>query len=130
MKSKAILALSLALLSTAAGVFSFQSKKEKAREDAAFRSVEGKVTDHNDNPVENAVVQLKNSKTLQIRSFITKQDGNYSFHRLSTNVDYEVKADHLGVSSSVKTLSVFDSRKKPLINLKLESKKEPASSRP
>ena len=30
-------------------------------------------------PVANAVVQLKNTKTLQIRSFITQGDGNYHF---------------------------------------------------
>ena len=97
-----------------------QRKKE---EDTNVRSVQGLVRDQGDNPVEGAVVQLKNTKTLQVRSFITQQDGTYRFHGLSTNVDYELKANHTGTSSDVKTLSSFDSRTKAVINLKLEPKK-------
>ena len=37
------------------------------------------VTDAANQPVAGAVVQLKNTKTLQIRSFITQDDGNYHF---------------------------------------------------
>lgn len=100
----------------------FQSKKEKA-EDAQMRSVEGVVRDQSDNPVEGAVVQLKDTKTLRIRSFITKNDGSYYFHGLSRNTDYEIKADYRDASSDSKTLSVFDDRKKAVINLKLDQKK-------
>jgi len=73
-------------------------------------------------PVNGAVVQLKNTKTLQIRSFITQQDGSYYFNGLSTDVDYELKADYQGLSSSTKTLSSFDSRKEAILNLKLNKK--------
>ena len=69
------------------------------------------------------MVQLKNMKTLQIRSFITKEDGTYHFFELSPDVDYELKADFQGASSGTKTLSSFDSRKKAVINLKLNNKK-------
>ena len=62
-------------------------------------------------------------KTLQIRSFITLEDGMYRFFELSPDVDYELKADFRGTSSSTKTLSSFDSRKKAIINLKLNNKK-------
>jgi hypothetical protein len=105
----------------AASLPALQSKKEKA-EDAQMRSVEGVVRDQSDNPVEGAVVQLKNTKTLQVRSFITKAGGTYYFHGLSRNVDYELKAESSGMSSDTKTLSVFDDRKKAAINLKLENK--------
>ncbi|MEK7406868.1 MAG: carboxypeptidase-like regulatory domain-containing protein [Acidobacteriota bacterium] len=87
-----------------------------------MRSVQGVVTDPAGNPVEGAVVHLKNTKTLQIRSYITKGDGAYSFHGLSTNIDYELKAEHQGLSSDVRTLSVFDSRKSAVINLRLNKK--------
>jgi len=107
---------------TAAVLPAFQSKKEKA-EDAQMRSVEGAVRDHSDNPVEGAVVQLKNTKTLQVRSFITKPDGTYYFHGLSRNVDYETKAEKGGFASDSKTVSSFDDRKKITINLKLDQKK-------
>ena len=52
-----------------------------------------------DNAVVGAVVQLKDTKTLQIRSFITQDKGEYHFAGLSTNIDYELKADHDGASS-------------------------------
>jgi hypothetical protein len=107
---------------TAAVLPAFQSKKEKA-EEAQLRSVEGAVRDQSDNPVEGAVVQLKNTKTLQVRSFITKPDGTYYFHGLSRNIDYEAKAEKGGFASDSKTVSSFDDRKKITINLKLDQKK-------
>ena len=70
-----------------------------------------------------AVVQLKNLKSLQIRSFITKEDGTYHFYELSPDVDYELKADFQGTASGSKTLSSFDSRREAIINLKLNPKK-------
>jgi hypothetical protein len=88
--------------------------------DSTTRTVEGRVTNAANQPVANAVVQLKNTKTLQIRSFITQADGSYHFAGLQTDVEYQVKADHEGVSTSWKTLSVFNSKKTPIINLKLK----------
>lgn len=104
----------------AASVSAF-AEKGKEKEDPNIRSVHGEVMDGRDNPVEGAVVKLKNTKSLQVRSFITQQDGSYYFNGLSTNVDYELKAEHQGKSSPARTLSVFDSRKKATINFKLES---------
>jgi hypothetical protein len=73
--------------------------------------------------VTGAVVYLKNTKTLQIRSFFTQKDGSYYFHDLSPDIDYELKAEFSGASSGTHTLSSFDSRKLATINLKLNSKK-------
>lgn len=87
--------------------------------DTNTRSVHGLVTDASGQPVAKAVVQLKDTKTLQIRSFITESDGSYHFAGLSTNVEYELKAEHGGASSSKKTLDVFDTRAAATINLKL-----------
>ena len=95
---------------------------KKNQETANQRSVQGVVTDANGNPVSGAVVYLKNAKSLQIRSFVTKEDGTYHFFELSPDVDYELKADFQGASSGSKTLSSFDSRKKAVINLKLSKK--------
>ena len=50
-------------------------------------------------PVAKAVVQLKNTKTLQIRSFITQDDGSYHFAGLGTDVEYQLKAEHEGATS-------------------------------
>jgi hypothetical protein len=95
-------------------------KKEK---DDGTRSVQGVVRNASDQPVERAVVYLKDTKTLRVKSFITQQDGQYQFHGLSTDVDYELHAKHENATSDVRTLSVFDSRKQAVVNLKVEEKK-------
>ena len=89
------------------------------------RSVQGLVTSPDEKGVKGAVVQLKNSKTLQIRSFITQDNGAYYFHELSPDVDYELSAEDkkTGTASSTKKLSSFDSQKIATINLKLSPKK-------
>ena len=81
--------------------------------------MQGVVTNDADAPLDGAVVQLKDTKTLQIRSFITKQNGTYHFHSLNPDIDYELKAEHQGATSGSKTLSSFDSRKSAVINLKI-----------
>jgi hypothetical protein len=73
--------------------------------------------------VKQAVVYLKNTKTLQVNSFITKDDGTYSFHELNPDIDYELKAEANGLSSPARTLSSFDTRKEAVIDLKLVNKK-------
>ena len=108
----------LALIVCTASAFA----KSKKGEDQNVRSVQGTVADADDNAIDGAVVQLKNTKTLQIRSFITKEHGAYYFHGLSPDVDYELKAEYQGQSSPNKTLSAFDSRKQAVINLKLGKK--------
>ena len=94
-----------------------------AQKDSATRSVQGLVSNPDESAVAGAVVQIKNMKTLQVRSFITLEDGTYRFFELSPDVDYELRAEFKGVSSATKTLSSFDSRKKAIINLKLAGKK-------
>jgi len=98
-----------------------QSRKEKA-EEAAKRSVEGVVTDASDQLADGAIVQLKDLKTLQVRSYVTKKDGRYHFFGLSMNIDYELKAELQGQVSKTRTLSVFDGRKKAIMDLKMEKK--------
>ncbi|HEV3330474.1 MAG TPA: carboxypeptidase-like regulatory domain-containing protein [Bryobacteraceae bacterium] len=97
---------------------------QKKRDDSAnARTVQGSVTSPEGIAVSGAVVQLKNVKTLQIRSFITKEDGTFYFNGLSADIDYELKAEsRQGESSPTKTLSSFDSRKEAIINLQLKKK--------
>lgn len=94
------------------------SRKEK-REAASERIVQGQVTSGDDKPVNGAVVQLKDMRTLQVRSFFTQVNGEYHFSGLKIDNDYDLKADFKGSTSGWKTLSVFDTRKEPVINLKL-----------
>lgn len=113
-----LLLLALALVLAGAGMQLFAQKNQNT----TVRAVQGLVTDASGNAVPGAVVHLKNVKTLQIRSFIAKDDGSYAFYGLSTNVDYELRAEYQDTSSDVRTLSVFDSRPKAVINLKLNKK--------
>ncbi len=96
---------------------------QKKSDEDKLRLVQGSVTDGQDNAIVGAVVQLKNTKTLQVRSFITQEKGAYQFHGLDPNVDYSLKAEFQGAASASRTLSAFDSRKQPVINLKIEAKK-------
>ena len=99
----------------------FFGKKDKKKSENT-RSLEGAVLNPAEDLVEGAVVQLKDSKTLRIRSYVTLEDGKYRFHGLSTETDYEVKATHQGRASKTRRLTVYDSRKKATIDLKLKPK--------
>lgn len=103
-------------------LIAFAAAAQNKNEDTNTRTVQGLVTDAAGSPVAEAVVQLKDTKTLQVRSFRTQADGAFHFAGLSTNVDYELKADRDGASSGTKTLSVFDGRKTAEVNLKLNKK--------
>ena len=83
------------------------------------RVLEGQVTDH-DAPAPEAIVYLKNTKTLAVKTFIADNRGTYRFNALSPNVDYEIFAEKDSKKSDTKTLSSFDSRKQATINLKLK----------
>ena len=110
----------LALLAfVVAAVTPLAHAQRKKGEDQNVRSVQGVVEDPRGNLVEGAVVQLKNTKSLQVRSFITLREGVYYFHGLSPDVDYELRAEFKELTSPVRGLSVFDSRTKAVVNLKL-----------
>lgn len=83
------------------------SKSEKKKLDK-FRMVHGIVKDQKDNPLSGALVNLKNLKTNQVLTFITKTDGKYMFDGLSREQDYEVSASFSGKSTPVKKLSHYD----------------------
>jgi protocatechuate 3,4-dioxygenase beta subunit len=98
------------------------AQKNKDKDDPTVRTLQGQVNDPDDKPVSGAVVQLKDTRTLQVRSFITQENGEYRFSGLRADTDYEVKADYNGMSSDNKRLSNFDSRKIATVNLKLNKK--------
>jgi hypothetical protein len=89
-------------------------------DDTGTRSVQGVVTDASGKLVAGAVVQLKDTKSLQIRSYRTEADGSFHFAGLSTNVEYELEARNESGSSGKKTLTVFNSQKIATVNLKLK----------
>ncbi len=87
------------------------------------RLLTGTILNKSDQPVANAVVYLKNTKSLAVKTFIAKDDGTYRFPELSPNIDYEVFAEKNGKKSGTKVLSQFDDREKSTINLKIDVNK-------
>ena len=120
----------LMLLVTAVGSAQVQfpsGKKEK--EDPTIRTIQGVVKDTDEAVVAGAVVQLKNMKTLQVRSFITKSDGKFVYNNMARDVDFELRAEAKGMASASKTISTFDNRKVAIMNLKLDTKIEKAEKK-
>ena len=94
-------------------------EKRPLNADPNVRAVHGVVESSDGEPVKGAVVKLEDTKSEQIRTYITDGDGGYHFAGLSTNVDYLIHAEHDGKTSASKRLSTFDSRKDAVENLKL-----------
>ena len=85
------------------------------------RTLTGMVLDKSSKPIAEAVVYLKNTKTLAVKTYIAQNDGTYRFPELSLSADYEVYAEKDGKKSKVKTVSQFDDREKPNINLQIDT---------
>jgi len=86
---------------------------------STVRTLTGVVLDKNDQPIPNAVVYLKNAKTLNVRTFFAQKDGSYRFPQLDRNVDYEIYAEIDGKRSDTRTVSQFDDRTAPHVNLRI-----------
>lgn len=74
-------------------------------------------------PIASAIVYLKNPKTLDIKTYITAEDGRYRFPALAMNADYEIFAERNGKRSETKKLSSFDSRREANIVLRIDPSK-------
>jgi len=88
-----------------------------------LRTVIGHVLNAQNQPLQKAVVHLKNTRTLAIKTYITEADGSYRFSALASNVDYEIYAEHNGDRSDTKTLSAFDNRTQLTVTLKIKGEK-------
>jgi Carboxypeptidase regulatory-like domain len=86
------------------------------------RMLVGHVLDDREQPLQKAIVYLKNTKNLAIKTYISEPDGTFRFSGLAPNIDYEVYAEHEGARSDTKTLSGFDSRKQVSVTLKIKGK--------
>jgi carboxypeptidase family protein len=88
-----------------------------------LRTIHGSVIDKSENPVPASVVYLLNVKTQAVKSYFADEAGNYRFSGLDPNVDYEVHAEHDGMTSATRTVSSFDSRRDIEVILKLSHPK-------
>lgn len=101
---KALIALAVTALLASSAYGQFGKKKE-----APTRSVSGIVTDEAEVALQ-AVVQLKNMRTLDVKSFHTNAEGKYYFYGLDPNIDYELRAYADGYEAKTRKVSSFDDR--------------------
>ena len=121
---RAVSAILASVLLLASATLLDAQKRKKEKEDPNTRALEGYVLTEGDAPVQGAVVQLKDLKTLAVRSFFTQKGGDYHFSGLSKDTDYEIKATYKDQESDTKRLTIFDTRKTATINLRLEAAKK------
>ena len=93
--------------------------KQKPPKESNSRTIEGVVRDASDNPAADAIVQLKDMKTSQVVNFATKEDGRFVFRDLYLDVNYELMAKRGDIITSVKKVSIYDTRKNVVVNFQL-----------
>jgi Carboxypeptidase regulatory-like domain len=97
-----------------------ENNRYKPPKPSNARIIQGMVKDQADNPVAGAIVQLKNVKSSKVVDFATKDDGKYAFRDLFLDNDYELLAKRGDLTTPVKKVSIYDTRKEVTINFKLE----------
>lgn len=91
-------------------------------EKTTTKTLQGKVFGSGDIPLSGAIVYLEDSKTNDIRSFISTSDGSYRFGQLSTDTDYQVWAQFKNAKSATRPVSSYDSRTEVFIDLHIKTK--------
>ncbi len=84
------------------------------------RDLEGIVSDLKGNSIAKAIVQIEDTATLQVRSYIANAEGKYYFLGLSSGTDYRLRANYRNHSSGWHMLTRFDARRRPVVNLKID----------
>ncbi len=90
---------------------------------AAFaqrRGVHGFVRDQEGRAIKSAGVQLKDLRTLRIRTTLTDGDGLYQFATLNPDVDYQVKAVYEGRFSEEHVTDRFATAPDVTVNLRID----------
>jgi len=100
-----------------------QNDRVKNQKESNTRIIDGIVKDASDNPLADAIVQLKDTKTSNIVNFATKEDGKYVFRDLPMDINYELLAKHNDLSTPVKKISIYDTRKHVIVNFQLADAK-------
>jgi len=100
-----------------------QNDRVKNEKESNTRIIDGTVKDASDNPLADAIVQLKNTKTSNIVNFATKDDGKFVFRDLPMDINFELLAKRGDVVTPVKKVSIYDTRKHVIVNFQLAAAK-------
>lgn len=87
------------------------------------KNLSGQVADKQGKGLAQAVVYLKNKKTLEVKTFISNDQGNYRFNSLDADTDYAVHAEYRGAVSRDRSVSSFDDRKEVYLLLEVDTSK-------
>ena len=82
----------------------------------ALRNLRGIITDSGHEPIRNAVVELRDSNTNEVITYITDASGQYSFKRLDSHTDFQIWVLFRGRRSVTRNISMFDSHMDKVIN--------------
>lgn len=87
-----------------------------------LKSLVGEVVNEQGSKLSQAVIHLKNKKTLEVKTRISDAEGKYSFRGLDREADYEVHAEYQGGASNKKNVSSFDDRDEIYLVLEIPTK--------
>ena len=85
------------------------------------KNLTGQVVDKEGKGLPEAIVYLKDKKTLETKTHISDDHGGYKFSGLDPNSDYEVHAELKGASSPKRHVSSLDDRKDVYLVLEIGS---------
>uniref|UniRef100_A0A7V4XQZ9 Carboxypeptidase regulatory-like domain-containing protein n=1 Tax=Acidobacterium capsulatum TaxID=33075 RepID=A0A7V4XQZ9_9BACT len=83
-------------------------------------TIEGVVTNGSGQPLQGAIVYLKNTQTSNILTYISEKNGSFIFSYAPSGVDYSIWAAYKGKKGDTKSISSFDNRKTIHIDLRVK----------
>jgi len=113
--------LALVLLAPESGRTQAQFPGPKKQDKNPQKNLTGQVVTKDGNGLAEAVVYLKDKRTLEVKTRISDEHGEYRFAGLDPNTDYEVYAESKGSSSPKRSVSSFDNRKDVYLVLEIAS---------
>jgi len=91
-------------------------KKEKPK-NTTIRDLSGAVLTPDRQPVAGALVRLRDTSTGNTRDMIADAKGVYKFTGLKRDLIYQVSAEYKGSKSNTRSLTPFDERDEPILDL-------------
>jgi len=90
----------------------------------APKTLTGQVVDKEGKGLAQAVVHLKNQRTLEVQTRISDNEGKYRFNGLNHETDFAVHAEFRGASSPTRTVSSFDEKKDVCLGREIDASKQ------